>query len=164
MDYSQERVATLHDYGGADPDAPVDRAAAVVPMTEREHAALAAEDVLAGLAAIFFPMYYLFPNADVTIREVLPGAVVAAISWASPKSLFEFYVATASQYQAYGVVDGVILLVTWLYFGGFVLLFGVVINVVAAGRVELDEPESDEGESRFQEALAHSRRLWREGR
>jgi len=51
MDYSQERVATLHDYGGADPDAPVDRAAAVVPMTEREHAALAAEDVLAGLAA-----------------------------------------------------------------------------------------------------------------
>jgi membrane protein len=120
--------------------------------------------VLAGLAAIFFPMYYLFPNADVTIREVLPGAVVAAIGWASLKSLFEFYVATASQYQAYGVVGGVILLVTWLYFGGFVLLFGVVINVVAAGRVELDEPESDEGESRFQEALAHSRRLWREGR
>lgn len=120
--------------------------------------------LLAGLTAIFFPMYYLFPDADVTVREVLPGAVVAAIGWASLEALFGLYVATASQYQAYGVVGGVILLVTWLYFGGIVLLFGVVINVVAAGRVELDEPESDEGESRLRGALAHSRRLWRESR
>jgi membrane protein len=120
--------------------------------------------LLAGLTAIFFPMYYLFPNADVTVREVLPGAVLAAIGWASLEALFGFYVATASQYQAYGVIGGVILLVTWLYFGGIVLLFGVVINVVVAGRAELDEPRSDEGESRFQEVLTHSQRLWREGR
>ncbi|PSP73676.1 YihY/virulence factor BrkB family protein [Halobacteriales archaeon QS_3_64_16] len=120
--------------------------------------------LLAGLTAIFFPMYYLFPNVDVTVREVLPGAVVAAIGWASLEALFGLYVATASQYQAYGVIGGVILLVTWLYFGGIVLLFGVVVNVVAAGRVELDEPDSEEADSRLQEALAHSRRLWRESR
>jgi glucosyl-3-phosphoglycerate synthase len=52
MDYTQERVATLHDYGGADPAAPVDRAAVVLPMTEREHAGLAAEGVLAGLEEV----------------------------------------------------------------------------------------------------------------
>ncbi|MFB6218699.1 MAG: glycosyl transferase family 2 [Halobacteriaceae archaeon] len=51
MDYSQERVATLHDFGGADPDTPLGEATVVVPMTEREHAALAAEGVLAGVAA-----------------------------------------------------------------------------------------------------------------
>ncbi|WP_435098235.1 glycosyl transferase family 2 [Halarchaeum sp. P4] len=49
MDYTQERVATLHDYGDANPDAPVDRATVVVPMTEREYAGLAAEGVLSTL-------------------------------------------------------------------------------------------------------------------
>jgi len=49
MEYTQERVATLHDYGAADPDAPVERAAVVVPMTDREYAGLAAEGVLSTL-------------------------------------------------------------------------------------------------------------------
>ena len=49
MEYTQERVATLHDYGGARPDAPVERATVVVPMTQREYADLAAEGVLSTL-------------------------------------------------------------------------------------------------------------------
>lgn len=52
MDYTQERIATLHDYGDAAPDAPVERATVVVPMTEREYAGLAAEGVLSELAAV----------------------------------------------------------------------------------------------------------------
>ncbi len=52
MEYVQERVATLHDYGDAHPPAPVDRAAVVVPMTGRDHASLAAERVLSTLDAV----------------------------------------------------------------------------------------------------------------
>ncbi len=52
MEYTQERVATLHDYGAAAPDAPVGRATVVVPMTEREYAGLAAEGVLSTLATL----------------------------------------------------------------------------------------------------------------
>ncbi len=52
MEYVQERIATLHDFGDARPDAPVDRATVVVPMTEREHASLAAERVLETLASV----------------------------------------------------------------------------------------------------------------
>jgi glucosyl-3-phosphoglycerate synthase len=52
MEYVQERVATLHDYGDAHPDAPTDRAAVVVPMTERDHASLAAEHVFSTLEGI----------------------------------------------------------------------------------------------------------------
>lgn len=52
MEYVQERVATLHDFGGARPDAPTDRAAVVVPMTEREHASLAAERVFRALERV----------------------------------------------------------------------------------------------------------------
>jgi glucosyl-3-phosphoglycerate synthase len=52
MEYVQERVTTLHDFDGAAPDAPTDRAAVVVPMTEREQAGLAAERVLSTLETI----------------------------------------------------------------------------------------------------------------
>jgi glucosyl-3-phosphoglycerate synthase len=52
MEFAQERVATLHDLTGADPDAPTDDAAVVVPMTAREHASLAAERVLTELEAV----------------------------------------------------------------------------------------------------------------
>ncbi|WP_332898318.1 glycosyl transferase family 2 [Haladaptatus sp. CMSO5] len=52
MEYVQERVTTLHDLTGHVPDAPTDRAAVVVPMTEREYAGLAPEGVLSTLEAV----------------------------------------------------------------------------------------------------------------
>ncbi|MFC6905006.1 glycosyl transferase family 2 [Halalkalicoccus tibetensis] len=52
MEYVQERIATLHDLTGPTPEAPVDRAAVVVPMTERELAGLAPERTLAALEEV----------------------------------------------------------------------------------------------------------------
>jgi glucosyl-3-phosphoglycerate synthase len=52
MEYVQEAVTTLHDFGDAAPSAPTDRAAVVVPMTERDHNGLAAERVLTTLEGI----------------------------------------------------------------------------------------------------------------
>ena len=49
MEYVQERVATLHAFADRVPDAPTENAAVVVPLTEREHASLAAERVLTTL-------------------------------------------------------------------------------------------------------------------
>jgi glucosyl-3-phosphoglycerate synthase len=51
MDYTQERVATLHDFGEADPPALLGETTVVVPVTEREYGTLAAERVFEGLAA-----------------------------------------------------------------------------------------------------------------
>jgi len=52
MEYVQEAITTLHEFGDAAPPAPTDRAAVVVPMTEREHAGLAAERVLGALESV----------------------------------------------------------------------------------------------------------------
>ena len=52
MDYTQERVATCHDYGDADPAVPLDRVTVVVPMTQREYGGLAAEGVLSALETL----------------------------------------------------------------------------------------------------------------
>ncbi len=52
MEYVQERVTTLHDFDGATPDAPTAQATVVVPMTERDHASLAAERVFSELQRV----------------------------------------------------------------------------------------------------------------
>ncbi|WP_435360950.1 YihY/virulence factor BrkB family protein [Haloarchaeobius sp. DFWS5] len=92
--------------------------------------------LVAGLTLVFLPMYYVFPDEDVTLREVVPGAVFAAAGWATLESVFQFYVAVAGKADAYGVVGAILLLVTWLYFSGLVVLVGAALNAVLAGRSE----------------------------
>ncbi|WP_335999509.1 YihY/virulence factor BrkB family protein [Halorientalis halophila] len=88
--------------------------------------------VVAGLVLAFTPMYYRFPDTDVQWRHVLPGVVFAAVGWALLQSLFQVYLAFSSG-TAGGVFGGVLVVVTWLYFSGLVLLTGAVINAVLGG-------------------------------
>ena len=90
--------------------------------------------LIAGLTVAFFPIYYLFPDMDLSVREVLPGVIVAAVGWAALQAIFQVYVAFSSKTDAYGVLGAILLLLTWLYFGGLVLLLGAVVNSVIAGR------------------------------
>jgi len=85
--------------------------------------------LLAGLAIAFFPMYYVFPDADLEPREVIPGVVFAAVGWAALQGLFQVYLAFSDP-GAGSFFGGVIVLVTYLYFSGLVLLLGAVINAV----------------------------------
>ncbi|UPW01570.1 YihY family inner membrane protein [Halorussus gelatinilyticus] len=89
-----------------------------------------------GLGVAFFPIYYVFPDADVTPSEVLPGVAVAAVGWTTLEALFQGYVTLAGRYEAvYGALGSAFLLLIWLYFGSLVLLVGAVVNAVLAGRI-----------------------------
>jgi len=91
--------------------------------------------VLPGLLAVaFLPMYYLLPQPRIGLREALPGAVVAAVGWTLLQAGFQVYAASAGQFQVYGVIGGILLLVTWLYLAAVVVVVGGVVNVVLAGR------------------------------
>jgi membrane protein len=94
--------------------------------------------LLGVLTAAFAPMFYLFPDVDHSFREVLPGAAFAAVGWATLEALFQVYVAFAGKADAYGVLGAVLLLVTWLYFSGLVILTGATINAVLADRAGRD--------------------------
>ncbi|WP_458189350.1 glycosyl transferase family 2 [Haladaptatus sp. NG-WS-4] len=52
MEYVQEQVTTLHDLTGRVPDAPTDRTAVVVPMTEREYRSQTAGRILSELESV----------------------------------------------------------------------------------------------------------------
>ena len=91
------------------------------------------------LTLSLFPLYYVLPDEPVRAREALPGALFAAVGWTALQTGFRVYAANAATYQAYGVLGGALLLVTWLYFGGLILLIGGVLNAVLAGVIPPDE-------------------------
>jgi hypothetical protein len=91
------------------------------------------------LTLSLFPLYYVLPDQPVGVREALPGALFAAVGWTALQTGFRVYAANAGSFQAYGVLGGALLLVTWLYFGGLILLIGGVLNAVLAGVIDPDE-------------------------
>lgn len=91
------------------------------------------------LTLLFLPMYYVFPEPEMTVRLALPGAVFAATVWTLTGLGLRAYAGVSTSIQLYGVVGGLLLLLTWLYVGGFVLMVGVVINAVRGGHVDPDE-------------------------
>jgi membrane protein len=82
------------------------------------------------LVLAFLSIYYVLPSVDVTIREVLPGATVAAGGWVLLQIGFRLYAANATRYAAYGMIGAVLLFVTWLYFASIVVLLGGAVNAV----------------------------------
>ena len=86
--------------------------------------------LVAGLALLFLPIYYVLPPIDVTVGHALPGAIFASVGWVVLQWAFIYYTGNAGQYQAYGVLGGVLLFVTWLYAASILLLAGAVLNLV----------------------------------
>ena len=96
------------------------------------------------LGVVFFPMYYRFPDIEVTVRAVLPGTAFAALGWTVLAAGFSLYTQYIADFQLYGVLGAALLLVTWLYLGGIIIMVGAVLNAVMAGGPE------DEGEEPVQ--------------
>jgi len=89
------------------------------------------------LFAALFPVYYVTPAVDLSPREALPGAFLGALGWTLLGTAFAFYAAVATtngRFALYGVLGAVLLLVTWFYLAGLVLLVGATLNAVLGGR------------------------------
>ncbi|MFW5956145.1 MAG: YhjD/YihY/BrkB family envelope integrity protein [Halorhabdus sp.] len=71
--------------------------------------------LLFGLSILFVPIYYVFPDANLSLMMILPGAVVAALGGALLHAAFGVYVAYSSTEDLYGVLGGVVLLITFFY-------------------------------------------------
>lgn len=99
--------------------------------------------IFVSVTVVLTPLYAVFPNVRMSLREALAGAVTAALGWTVLSVLFRIYAANAGQFDVYGVIGGALLFVTWLYFGAQILLLGAVVNAVLADRdrqLQLDPP------------------------
>lgn len=102
--------------------------------------------LLVGLTAVFLPLYYYLPGTGLDVREALPGAVLAAVGWVALQAGFQVYAAGATQFSLYGVIGGILLLVTWFYFAAILVLAGATVNYVLAGTGSAKSPAPDSHE------------------
>lgn len=85
----------------------------------------------AGLFLVFYPMYYVFPDTDVTPLEVVPGVAFAAVGLTVAQALFTTFKAGST---GGNLVASILLLLSWLYVVGLVILLGAAVNAVLSNR------------------------------
>lgn len=88
---------------------------------------------LIGLLVIMVLIYLIVPNAKVTIRSVVPGAVFATIGWLALSQLFGIYAKYfAARVSGYQIIGSFIVLLLWLNFAATIMILGGIINAVVA--------------------------------
>ena len=81
------------------------------------------------LVLVVAAVYRYAPDSDLSFRSVLPGALVAVVSWALASLAFSFVLGVFPDLGAtYGSLGTAISLLLYLYFSAAVLLFGAELN------------------------------------
>ena len=81
------------------------------------------------LALVVAAVYRYAPDADLPFRSVLPGALVAVVSWGSASLALSLLLVVFPDYGTiYGGLGTAISLLFYLYFSAAVLLFGAELN------------------------------------
>ncbi|WP_096438987.1 YihY/virulence factor BrkB family protein [Alteribacter populi] len=85
-------------------------------------------------ATVFGVLVFLYkvgPNLDLTVRQVIPGAVFTTLGWQISSFGLSFYINHFANLSImHGTLSGVIILIIWFYLVGFVLLTGGQINAM----------------------------------
>jgi membrane protein len=87
------------------------------------------------MVALLVLLYRFVPNRTFTLREVLPGALLAGVMIEALSLAFPLYARFAGSFNTYGVQFGLFfLLATWLYLLSELLLLGAVYNRFRQGQ------------------------------
>jgi hypothetical protein len=80
-------------------------------------------------------LYRFVPNRTFSLREVLPGALLAGVLIEALSLVFPLYTRYAGGFSSYGAQFGLFfLLATWLYLLSELLLLGAVYNRLRLGQ------------------------------
>ena len=93
--------------------------------------------VIAALSVFFTAIYVRGSGRRLPVREVLPGALFAAVGW----SFFTWAISawvSANRFGTYGSLATVVVVMLWMYYCQYALLLGACLN----------------------RAIPHSRRYW----
>ncbi|MDA8389955.1 MAG: YihY/virulence factor BrkB family protein [Gammaproteobacteria bacterium] len=86
-------------------------------------------------------VYHFAPDVRQEWHWITPGAVFSVAGWLVSSALFAFYVDHFGSYnRMYGSIGAVIVLLTWMYLSGWLLLVGGGINAVLAAARKAPPP------------------------
>ena len=103
--------------------------------------------LLAFLLVAFVPLYTVIPDVPVSVRSAVPGAAMTAVGWTGLSAAFSIYATVSTGVT--GALGGVLLLVTWFYASGVLVLTGAAVNAVLADRVGASSPADTRGGRQF---------------
>jgi membrane protein len=81
-----------------------------------------------GLFVFLASAYYVLTNADLTLREVLPGAITAAVILEATFQLLPVYVNISKHNPVLQTLSGPAVLLVWLYLMANVIVLGAEVN------------------------------------
>jgi len=85
-------------------------------------------------------IYYFIPNAQVRLRDVWVGAVVAGVVWRISFEAFAWYVRDLSRFSVHGSVAAVVVFLLWVYLSAVFVLYGAEVSAAYA-RLRKDLPQ-----------------------
>jgi membrane protein len=83
---------------------------------------------LAGVFVFLLASYHLLPNAEVGLRDALPGAAGAAVALEASFQILPIFVRFADVNVTLRVLGGPAILLLWLYVMANVIVFGAEVN------------------------------------
>jgi membrane protein len=95
---------------------------------------------LVGVFLFVLAAYRLLTNAEITVRDVLPGAVMASIVLEASFQIVPIFVRLADVSPTLRVLGGPVILLLWLYLMANVIVLGAELNWWIAERRTLSEP------------------------
>ena len=76
------------------------------------------------IGAIFGVIYKVLPDAKISWKDVLAGAVVTAILFMIGKFAISFYISKSNVGSTYGAAGSLVILLLWVYYSAMILYFG----------------------------------------
>jgi len=87
-----------------------------------------------GVFVFLSSSYYVLTNVDLTLREVLPGAVTASLILEATFQALPIYVGISKHNPVLQTLSGPAILLVWLYVMANVIVLGAEVNWWRAGR------------------------------
>jgi membrane protein len=79
----------------------------------------------------FALVYFLAPDVQQEFKFISPGSIIAVVLFGIFSALFQVYVSHFGSYnKTYGTLAGLVILLVYMYYSGFILLLGAEMNKI----------------------------------
>lgn len=80
------------------------------------------------ITLVLMALYTFLPNMRLSWQQVLPGALVAAVSWEAGRRVFSYYLENMAKLEAvYGSISGLIGFLIWVFLSANLFLLGAEV-------------------------------------
>lgn len=80
------------------------------------------------VAVMLTAFYSILPNRRLSLKQVLPGAITAALLWEGLRRVFGYYIENLTRFDAvYGSISGIVGFMLWIYISASIFLLGAEV-------------------------------------